>query len=385
VRTRTKTGCAENISAPTSRLSRHARTPSIANRQSSIENPLLRRATISTLLAATCALAAPEARAQEVGGYAGAYLRNAISAGDIAMGGAFVPFVSNGDGSAILGNSSALPRLENSTILFSHSSLPFAKEVNQQLQAFGYGMRVGPFLGFSVGVVSYGIGNVKQYNANEQLIPGQINSNDLAVSLGAGMAIGPANIGTTIRYLKFIPGNDDNAPSGYALDLSGTWEFEQVLTGRDWLAASVIVNNLAGEMTNVHDVLPVRLRAGGAYLYPLDPDRITSARIDPTGRMISRREKPRAYILGSIEAQFTQHDLTPATPVISAALEWAPLPQVPFGLRAGFNTRDDIAGGFFVSVAPPVDFARNIRLDAAARRDAGIGGVSYHVTLTAGF
>lgn len=304
------------------------------------------------------------------------------------MGGAFVPFVSRGDGSAILGNSSALARLEHTTLLFSYSSLPFSSEIDQRLQAFGYGMRVGEFLGLGASVVSYGIGNVKWYDANDQPHdqPGTtISSNDLAVSLAAGMAIGPANIGATVRYLRFVPGNGEAAPSGYALDLSGTWEFEQVLTRRDWLAASVIVDNVAGEMTDIHEILPVTVRAGGAYLYPLDEDRTTSARLDPSGQIITRREKPRSYILGSLEAEFTQHDTTAVTPTLAGALEWVPLPQVPFGLRLGFNTREDIAGGFFVSVAPPVDFARTIRLDAAARRDAEVGSVSFHVTLTSQF
>jgi hypothetical protein len=303
------------------------------------------------------------------------------------MGGAFVPFVSNGDGSAILGNSSALARLEHSTLLFSYSSLPFASEVDQRLEAFGFGTRVGEFLGLSIGVVSYGIGNVKWYDANEQPHGGSnstIASGDLAFSLGAGMAIGPANIGTTLRYLKFNPGNDEASPGGYAIDLSGTWEFEQVISRRDWLATSVIVNNIADEMTNVHDILPLTLKLGGAYLYPLDEERSTSARLDPTGLVTSRREKPRSYILGSVEARFTQHDRTPATPTIAGALEWAPIPSLPFGLRTGFNTDGDIAGGFFVSVAPPIDFAHTIRLDAAARRDNEEGGVSFHVTLTAG-
>lgn len=332
------------------------------------------RRTISLLMGLAAAVAS---HAQEVGGYAGAYLRRALGASDVGMGGAFVPFVSNGDGSAILGNSAALARLERPTLLISYSSLPF----QQQVQSLGFGMRFGEFLGLGVGVVSFGGAPVESYDAREQSL-GRISSRDLAFSMGAGMAIGPANLGATIRYLRFIPGNGDLSPSGYSLDLNGTWEFEQVVTRRDWLAAAVSVKNVAGEMTNVHDVIPLTLHLGGAYLHPLDDDRVTTTRLDPSGLVSTRRIKPRSYILGSVEARLTQYD---STPTISVGMEWAPVAEVPFGVRLGFDTRSDIAGGFFVSLAPPVDFARNIRLDFASRRDFELGDISYHITLAAGF
>jgi hypothetical protein len=292
------------------------------------------------------------------------------------MGGTFVPFASGAP--AIFSNSAALAHLEGPTAAISGAFLPFG----EQFQMIGYGMGIGEFSGIGASIVKYGISDVPSYSADEQRI-GTTGSQELAVSLGAGLGIGPGSVGATVRYLHFSPEGVGGKLTGYTVDLSGTVMFETAFLKQDWAFFSVALNNIAGELTGPRDLIPLDARFSGAYLYPLE-ERSTTTRIDPSGLVTTRRLRPRSYLLGAVEVRMSQFD---STPTVSGALEWAPLAEspVPFGLRLGFNSLADLAFGFFVDITPPVDFARDLRLDVATRRDYERGDITSHVTFTVEF
>lgn len=333
--------------------------------------------TISLLLA--CGVICMRAIAQETGGYAGAYLDRTALAQEVAMGGTYAPFPATA--SAIFTNNANLARLQHPAFVFSTSFLPF----DQRMYLMGFGMKVGSSAGISFGMLSYGIDNVGAYTEDEQRV-GTLSSSDLAFSAGGGIAIGPGNIGATVRYLLFSTAVNGNAGEregttrGYSVDLSGTLEFETNLIRRDWLFFSAALNNVAGELSDGHDPIPLHTRIGAAYLYPLEEEGPTALRLDPSGLPVPQRVKPGAYILGAFETHISEHA---AGPSYSFAVEAVPLVNIPVGLRAGANTLGDVSGGFFLTI--PWEFARNLRIDLASRRDYELGNITHHITLAGGF
>lgn len=331
-----------------------------------------------SLLLALHAVVCAGALAQETGGYAGAYLSRALLAQDVALGGAYSPFPASA--SAIFNNSADLARLQHPAFLVSTSFLPH----DQSVYLIGFGMKLGNAAGLSFGMLSYGIDDVEAYTADEQRI-GTASSRDMAFSVGGGLAIGPGNIGATFRYLTFstlVEGNaaqTEATTGGYSVDLSGTMEFETNLIRRDWLFFSVALNNIAGEMRAGHDRIPLNTRLGASYLFPLEED-ATTFRPDPSGLPATQRLKPRAYVLGAFETRLAEFQ---DSPTYSFAVETVPLANVPLGLRAGTNSLGDVSGGFFLAV--PWEFARNLRIDLASRRDYELGDITHHITLTGGF
>ncbi|MDB5033032.1 MAG: hypothetical protein JWQ98_273 [Chlorobi bacterium] len=318
------------------------------------------------LLLMALLMAGGTARAQDAGGYAASFLRRELMAREIAMAGVFTPFAAGG--SALFSNSSALARLERPIAAVTYSYLPSG----QELYAAGYGHGIGRFAGVSVGMTGYGVGNVRSYSADEKPL-GTIGSRDLAFSLGGGLAIGPGNVGATIRYLRSGPTGIDGGYSGYTLDLSGSLDIDERFF------FSLAMNNVAGEMKGPREIAPWNTRIGGAYLYSLD-ERNDTMRIDPSGTPMTRHLAPRAYILGVVEARTAAYSDAPRW---SFAGEWVPLIQLSLGVRAGFSTQGDVSAGFFYNL--PVDFTRDLRFDVATRRDFEYGELSYHATLTAGF
>lgn len=331
-----------------------------------------------SLLLTLHAMACMGVFAQETGGYAGAYLNRALLAQDVALGGTYTPFPVSA--SAIFNNSANLARLQHPTFLLSTSLLPH----DQSIYLIGFGMKLGDAAGLSFGMLSYGIDDVEAYNADEQRI-GTASSRDMAFSVGGGLAIGPANIGATFRYLTFstlVDGNVgqvEGTTGGYSVDLSGTMEFETNLLRRDWLFFSVALNNIAGELRAGHDRIPLNTRLGASYLFPLEEDAMTF-RPDPSGLPATQRLKPRAYVLGAFETRLAEFE---NDPTYSFAVEAVPLANVPVGLRAGTNSLGDVSGGFFLAV--PWEFARNLRIDLASRRDYELGDITHHITLAGGF
>ncbi len=327
--------------------------------------------TISTLLA-LLPLGGVLVHAQEVGGYAGAYLRSEALAQEAAMGGIYMPFTPNA--SAIFSNGSALARLEHSSAVLSASFLP----QGQGLFLLGFGLKAGESAGIGFGMLRYGISEVESYSADERRL-GTFSANDFAFSIGGGLAIGPANVGATLRYMMNNVGSVEGSGFGYSVDLSGMMEFQTDLARRDWMLLTVELNNIAGEMRDAHEQIPWDVRLGASYIYPIE-DEVTIARPDPSGIPATRRVKPRAYLLGAAQAHLARFDSSAS---YSVALEAVPVPNVPIGLRAGASSTGDLAAGFFLTL--PWDFARNLRLDFASRRDYHLGRMTHHVTLVGGF
>ena len=313
------------------------------------------------------ALAGPlRGGAQIVGGYAASYLRRAVVAREVAMGGTFVPFAPGG--SAIFTSSAALTGLDYPTALASLSILPNG----QRLDAFGFGMPLGDVAGISAGILSYGVSGVQGYTADERPL-GTIGSSDLAFSVGGGLAIGPGSLGATIRYLHSSLSGAEGSATGYTVDLSGA------LALADRYFFSLELDNLAGEMKGPRELAPWSTRLGASWLLPME-ERTETSRLDPTGITRTRRLPPRAYLLLAGEVRLAQYDSTPA---VGVAGEWVPAVGFPLGIRAGFDTRGDLSAGFGYGV--PVDFVDDLRLEVAARRDFELGDITTHVTITAAF
>ena len=288
------------------------------------------------------------------------------------MGGIYSSFMPNA--SAIFSNGASLARLQHSSAVLSASFLP----ENQQYLLLGFGLKAGESAGIGFGMLRYGIGDVEGYSPEERPL-GAFGADDFAFSVGGGLAIGSASLGATFRYLLNTIDNVGRTGSGYSVDLSGAMEFETTIASRDWMLFTLELNNIAGEMRDGHEVIPWEARLGASYIYPLEEESITT-RPDPSGLPATSRIKPKAYLQGAAEGRLARFDSSAS---YSFALEAVPLANVPVGLRAGASSNGDIAGGFFLTL--PWEFARNLRLDFASRREYEIGRITHHVTLIGGF
>lgn len=305
--------------------------------------------------------------AQEVGGYAWSFLRRAQPARETALAGVCVPNTS-GSG-AIFNNGAALAFQRRTTATLSTSFLPLGQRLDMGGVAFGFDETAG----LGVGVARYGVGNVKGYNAAGTYL-GAVGGQDIAISVAGGMRIGPGAVGATLRYLRFDPqGTDLEGTSGYAVDLSGTMAFDEVIAERDALMASAVIENLAGEQKGPSRPSASGVRLSGAYLYPLGHAPDVPVRTAPTGIPEVRRGAPTAYVMGVIEIRTPQYD--PLPPSLGVAVEWA-LAEAPIGLRLGWNSATDLTAGFFIRW--PADLV----IDVAATRDAPTSSVAGTTTLT---
>ncbi len=313
------------------------------------------------ILVSAIVLAPAPSRAQEVGGYTGAFLRRAVSAQETGMAGAFVPFNSNS--SAVLVGGAALTNLDGSSATFSTWFLPY----RQRLDLAGAAFRLPGGTGLGISIARYGITDIPLYDRQERTT-GLGNGTDLAVSASGGLRIGPGAIGATLRYLRFDADAVDGS-AGYAVDLSGLLEFESAFNERDWLIASLLVANIAGEQSNGHHPAAAAVRLGGAYVYPLEQDRYLATREDPSGIPATSRQRPQAYLMGAVEVRMAQLDSL--APSITFGAEWA-LAEAPVGLRLGVNTRTGIAAGFMLR------WPANVTVDVGATGD----GISNNVAAT---
>ncbi|MBS1913398.1 MAG: hypothetical protein JST22_15530 [Bacteroidetes bacterium] len=299
--------------------------------------------------------------AQEVGGYAGAFLNRAVPARSAALAGAFTPFRAGGD--ALFGNPASLAGLDQRAASFSYSFLPY----NQHLGMAGFGMPAGGAAGIGGSIVYYGLSDVPAYTQDGKR-NGTTGSSEWAISAAGALKIGPGAIGTTIRYLGFTPvGTGLESSTGYALDLGGMLEFENTFTDHDWFYASATLNNLAGEQKGPHRLAAASARLSGSYLYPLQETQGVPARVDPTGLPTVAHAKPEAYVLGIAEIRLAQYD--PLPPAVSLAAECG-IPGTPVGIRLGWGTRTSITTGF------SVHWPQNLIIDVAGALGGDIAGAN---------
>lgn len=287
------------------------------------------------------------------------------------MGGAFVAFAS--DPGSLFSNSAALAGLEHPVAALSASFLPY----QQRVALAGVGVPLGGSCGVSVSLMSYSLGGYQGY-AREELPTGPFSSTDLAFSVGGGIGLGPGKLGATLRYLNSSLSGIEGGASGYAVDLSGTMEFDR----RFFFALSL--NNVAGELKANYDDgprerVPWNTRLGAAYLIPFE-ERTATIRLDPSGIAAVEPRRPRSYLLLATEVRASDLDSSIG---FSGAAEYVPLVEIPLGFRIGFTSQGDIGSGFFYTL--PVEFTRDLRIDYSARRDYEVGEVSHHVTISAGF
>jgi hypothetical protein len=173
-----------------------------------------------------------------------------------------------------------------------------------------------------------------------------------------------------------FPGVAEGGANGYALNLSGALSFDN----RFLFAFSML--GAAGEMrttgTALRDPIPWQSRISASYIHAIHEE-VEIHRADPSGLPSDKESIPSAYVMGIAEARLTEFDST----VASIAVETVPVHTIPFGLRAGWNSNGDLSGGAFFSIA--TEFTRDLRLNLALRRDAELGELTQHVSVSFGW
>jgi hypothetical protein len=322
-------------------------------------------------LLALVALAAVPVVAQRGGGYAAASLRAPVFAQEIALGGLHVPFAP--DASALFSNSSALGWLERPTVSATWSSPLFGVLSSG---ALGVAIPIGRFAAVGVGLSTMSSGEQAGYNERRERV-GSFVDRELGFIAGGSLAIGPGSVGATIRMLRRDVSGREISNTGYAVDLGGTLAFI------DRLYVGAVIANIAGEMvageSTLRERIPWEARLNATYVHPLE-ERSESSRLDPSGTPITRRIRPRSYLLGTTGARMAQTD---SMPTLGVAIEAVPVSGLDLGFRLGLNSGGEISGGFLYRL--PVEFTDELRVDYAIRWYAGPSDVTHHVGITAGF
>jgi hypothetical protein len=317
-----------------------------------------------------CALVASPCAAQRAGGHAAASLRTPLFAQEIALGGLHVPFAPNA--SALFTNSSALGWLERPSASAAWASGIFG--IGGTI-ALGATLPVTRFASVGLGVTSMSSGDQAEYVGTQRV--GTFVDRELTFVTGGSLAIGPGSVGATVRLLRRDITGHNISNTGYAVDLSGSIAFD------DRIYASFAMANVAGELisgeTTLRERIPWEARVNGAYVHPLE-ERSESARIDPSGTVVTRRQRPKTYLLAAVGSRLAQHDSMPS---LSVGVEAVPLASVELGLRLGVNSIGEFSGGFLYRV--PVEFTRELRVDYAIRWYESPTDISHHLGVTAEF
>lgn len=309
---------------------------------------------------------ATAAAAQESGGSAGAFLERTVTPAEAGFGGISFPF--SNSASAIFRDGSSLTRLDGSVATVATSLL----SDGQRFYAAGIGIPFDSDGGISLGVTSWQNGEYRGFTADDRPL-GTFTSNDFAVSVGGGLSLGPASLGTTLRYLRSSLSGISGGGSGYALDLSGSLLF------LNRISIGFALANAAGELSwnegaGPREQLPWRLRVGGGYVYPLE-ERYDTVRNDPTGMGRRTSIRPRTYLAGGLEGRIDQES---NSPLVGFGLEWAPrIEDAPLAFHSGIDSHGDFGAGFSV-VAPGTP----CRLDFSGRRDYDLGRLTWHVSIS---
>ncbi len=306
------------------------------------------------------------------GGYAGSALRRADGPAEAAMSG--VLNIWSGGAGTLFGNPAALTRLRQPSVAFAWSFLTSPQKSFQTALA----APIDEFAGIGIGISGYRVSDIDRRTITEQSL-GLTTSQDLAVTLGGGLGIGPGSVGGAIRYLRYDLNGIEGGSWGVTLDLCGMVVF------REQLVFGVAINNIAGAMNatyreGLHEPIPTETRITTSYIHPLE-ERSVTERKDPTGTLVRRSLTPRTYILTTGELRY---DFI-ADPIAGIAVEAVPAriaPEASLGFRLGANSRGDISGGFFLET--PLDIGDNPRLSFAARRDYERGEITMHVGLEVG-
>ena len=307
------------------------------------------------------------------GGYAGSSLRRTDSPTEASMGGGLN--IWSGGASLLFGNPAALTRLEGPSAAFAWSFLSPPQKSFQTALATSIGKQTG----VGIGVTGYRVNEIDRRTITEQSL-GLTSSQDLTVTVGGGLGIGPGSIGGSIRYLHYNLNGVDGSSWGMGLDLSGMMLF------RERLALGFAINNIAGTVNasyrnGLHERIPTEVRFTSSYIHPLETRTITE-RTDPTGTLQQRRLRPRTYILATGELRIGEFDNEPTAGLGLEAVPFRIAPEATVGFRAGGDTRGDLSFGFFLET--PLDIGDNPRLSFAGRREYERGEITLHVGLEVG-
>lgn len=307
----------------------------------------------------------------EPGGLAGAPFRRTLLPSEASLAGA--SHVVFPDATTLLTNSAALARTTGGGVAAAISLLPF----QQQQQTLCGSYAIDGVAGFGLGITRYGVSGIAGRTITGQKL-GELSSQDLAVAVGAGLNIGPGNVGASVRYLRRDVSGIDAPENGYSVGLSGSIAFQERLF------ISTSLSNVAGGMIASYqdgpkEVIPWHGRFGAAYLLPFSEPELEEQHPDPSGQIHRESGPPKEYLIGTVEATMGQFSKQPA---VSIAAECVPYRGIDLGFRLGFSSVGDAAFGLFLT--PPID-SQNLRLDFAARRDYEFGGITWHVMISKRF
>jgi len=310
-------------------------------------------------------------RAQEPGGDAAAFLERTSTAAEAAFGG--IAFPLSNEGAAIFRNGSSLTRLRGVSVVVSASMYPDG----ESQMAAGVGVPIGVDGGISIGISSYSVQDYRGFTADDRPTA-TFSSSDIALALGGGLSLGPASMGTTVRLLSSTLEGAYPGGAGYALDLSGSFTFEERLY------VDAVLTNAAGDMTwsegaSARELLPWRLRMGCVFVVPFE-DRWEVVRDDATGIPTRRALTPRSYLALAVEGRLVENGTSTG---FGIGAEWAPVAEVPLRIRLGSEIGGDLGFGFAYAVA--MEGVRSLRADLSVRLDRDLGRVTQHASLTASF
>lgn len=307
----------------------------------------------------------------EPGGLAGAPFRRTILPSQASLAGA--SHVVFPDATTLFTNSALLARITEPQVAAGVSLLPFRQQQQTLCGAYAF----DGVAGLGIGITRYGVSGIAGRAQNGQKL-GELSSQDLALIAGAGLNIGPGNVGATVRYLRRDVSGIEGPENGYSVDLSGSIAFQE----RFFLSSSI--SNVAGGMIAAYgngpkEVIPWQGRFGASYLLPFSEPEVELLHPDPSGQITQRSGPPKEYLIGMVETTIGQFSSQPA---VSVAAECVPYRGVDLGFRLGFSTVGDAAFGLFLT--PPLD-GQNLRFDFAARRDYEFGGITWHVMVSKRF
>jgi len=212
-------------------------------------------------------------KAEDNGGYAGAFLRMGLGARGIAMGNTGIAEKPNAYG--VLYNPAIFGYTEGKMVGLSHSFLSLDRHVN----FISFSMKVPPGAGFSIGWMETGVGDLKSYNSIGQET-GDINQTANAVYFSFGRAFTEKlSVGISIKILwEFInDGTDqfDYSANGVGFDFGVLYKLTEELYLAYQLRDIKSKFKASTEKIFEHggttiDVYPILHKIGASYVTPLE-------------------------------------------------------------------------------------------------------------------
>ncbi len=203
---------------------------------------------------------------------------------------------------------------------------------------------LGDGIGVGAGLRFDGVSNIDFRDPSGSDV-GEGAAGRLVVSAGAGLDIGPASIGGSLRLLYSQISDVDADRLGLAVDLSAGIGFA------DRLALALQINNVAAadRSESTAATIPADIRLAAAWRQPLESRSVT-VRTGPIGIPVSEAVTPPRYISLLTEVRVAEFDDGLLLGLGFEAVPVAIGADLPIGFRAGLNSRGEIGGGLFLGI-----------------------------------